>query len=132
MRLGKKAIQAYILALLIISSIMAVLLVSVISIVYTPDHSNCEMVEIEILNSCRDANIYKIEIMNNGDDVVRLNINGQDSIENILSPKTSKEFRINRRDGDRAVIIPAISEGGILYLCRGKTERIQTEIIGIC
>jgi len=113
---------------------MSVFLFLIVDYVYKPDNPSCEFVDFEVKNQCKDGNILKTTLENNGNKVIYYQVNDEpvDSLENKIDIKDEKDLRLPIRDESSITIFPVVREVSTYYACRGKREVISTGVLIKC
>lgn len=129
---SKNAIESYIFVLFIISVVMGLFLVFILGGIYGQDNINCNTVLFEVKNFCKKDSFLEFNIQNKWNSTLNFKINEKlDPLNYRVIPLENKDFRVFL-ENDYVTIIPIINVEGESYICNGKLQRINTEIIGKC
>lgn len=129
--LGKKALQSYVIVMLIFSVIMSIFIILILVAVYGEEHEDCKLVDFEIVNMCNKGSATEFTIKNDAEKRLFLKINGKKSEEYFLTTKTDKIFNILSEDGSIEVL-PYIDYASKTYDCSGKVQKINTGVLTKC
>lgn len=128
---GKKAMQSYMMILLIFSVIMTGFITFVIGSVYGVEHADCKLVDFEIRNMCKKSSSAQFNIDNNAQKGLSLKINGKKNSEYFLPANSEKLFNAISENG-KIELLPYIDYGGKTYECSGKVQKINAEVLTSC
>lgn len=129
---SKTAMESYILALMIVSVVMGLFLVFILGGIYGQDNINCNSVVFEIKDFCKKDSSLQFNIENKWNSTLDFKINEKfDPLNYKISPSENKEIRI-LLGNDFVNVIPIIKVEGENFICNGKLQRMNTEIIGKC
>jgi len=126
-----KAISGHLILLFIISIIMTFFITFITDSFYGNDSELCKQINLDF-TSCKKGNSISIEITSGSYIDYELIMNGDiNHTKKIFSEKENSQIRLNTRD--RIItIVPAIRENSELLKCKGKTKKINKEIIPKC
>jgi hypothetical protein len=128
---NKKSIATHITLLIVISVVMTVFLFFTMDYFFRPDHENCQIFDFEIGSQCKEGNIVKFNLKNNGDTSIYYDVNGKSGITNVILAKESKQIRALTQ-GENIVFMPVVRENGESLSCRGRKTVINPEVLLKC
>ncbi len=127
----KKALAPHILAILLISIIMTFLISLVIDIIYEPDIKECQDLNLNLEICQTSANNYRIKANNFGTIDFSLDINKRENLDTLVLIGEQKLITI-RETSKKMQVYPIISKNGEEFTCKGKSERIDLNLIKKC
>lgn len=130
---SKRAVESYILVLLIVSAVMGLFLVSILNGIYGNDNVNCNNVNFEVLDLCMDGKSFVFKIKNNGNESLDFTINDKTSPSDFrVLAYESRRINFIQERGDFLSFLPMIKVENGVSSCRGKLKSFDTNIIGKC
>ena len=129
MNFNKKAIESYVLALLIVSLTLTLLIMTVFSPVLANDHEKCLNIEYKILSKKKIDGGVRLNIENIGNSKIYFKFNNEENIKTPLMPETKEEYRINNKEEEIIVMPIYIDIQEEIFECRGKKTTIKTNTL---
>ena len=129
---SRKAMEAHLLALLGISLVMTIVLLSTINLVYEPDKEECQKVNFEIASSCKERINAELKIKNLGTSAIKMEINGKTSPNYIVSQSSDKIINVPTLGKDNIEIIPLVTVDSATFQCRGIVENLDLNTLLKC
>ena len=127
----KKAMQSYMMILLIFSVIMTGFIIFVIGSVYGVEHADCKLVNFEIRDMCKKGGSAQFNVDNNAQKGLFLKVNGLKNSNYFLPANSEKLFNVLSNDG-KVELLPYIDYAGKTYECSGKVQKINAEVLTSC
>ena len=129
---GKKGLESYIIVIVVLSLIMTSFIIIIIGQVYGEEHSDCKLIKFEIKNACKKGKGISFTVENIGDKIVNLNVNEVKNIEYIVPVNSEKQFSVSIFEQPTVVLVPYLNYGEKIYICSGKTQKINSEVLISC
>lgn len=130
---NKKAIEAHLVIILVFSLIMTSLLILILGSVYGEEHEDCKLVDFEIASMCKKGSSVDFTLNNNAKKAMFFKLNGVKSAEYVLlSGDLGKMFSANTNEDTTVKILPYINSGNKIYECKGKVQKINSEVLLSC
>ena len=128
---AKKAMQSYMMILLIFSVIMTGFIIFVIDSVYGVEHADCKLVNFEITSMCKKGGSTQFNVNNNAQKALFLKVNSVKKSDFFLPANSEKLFNAVPDDG-KIELLPYIDYAGKTYECSGKVQKINAEVLTSC
>lgn len=125
MNLNKKGVHPHLLAILIISIIMTLLIMTAFSPIFTNDHEKCQNFDYQIISKKKADNGAKINIKNTGNSKIYFEFNGEKKDEYFITPDEKKEFTIHTQEKEIEIVPIYIDLNQNIYECNGKSSTIK-------
>jgi len=120
---NKKKGIVYIITILLLSILMSIILFFLVDLIYDDSHESCDLIDYEIVDTCRGYQKSSIDVRNLG--TVDFNFIFNDDLKNsveILSGNSSKITIAQFESSQNEVsILPFISINDTSYFCKKKT-----------
>ena len=129
---SRKAVETHLLALLGISFVMTIVLLSTINLVYEPDREECQKVNFEIVSACKERVNAEIKVKNLGNSAIKLEINGKTNPNYIVGQASDKLINVPILGKDNIEIIPLVTVDSATFQCRGIIEKIDLNTLLKC
>ena len=128
----KKGVESYIFVLFIVSVIMGLFLVFILDGIYGQDHANCNLLEFEMKDFCKNEKSLEFSIVNKWNSTLDFSINEKLDPQKYRVKSGKSSLITIIQEGDFLNVIPIIKVGNNNYVCNGRLQRVNTEIIGKC
>ena len=130
---SKKALQSYILILIIVSILMGLFLSIILTQIYGEDNVTCKQIKYEVSNACKKDNSIAFDVKNDYLNPIEYKVNGKrDITKYLVDSKKIRKFYVSTKDNSVVHITPLIKESNKIFECRGKVKSINSEVLIKC
>lgn len=128
MNFNKKAIESYVLVLLIVSALLTLLITTVFSPLFANDHPSCQDFEFEITSKKKTNNGANIKLKNTGSKKINFQFNSERKKDSLKIDETN-EYQVVTTEDSITIMPIHIDTKGEVHECEGKKEKINTNTL---
>lgn len=130
---SKKAIEGYIVVLLIVSLVSTVLIFFITEATFTSDPQRCDFVEYEFDVKCQNEAGYKASVTNSVGETVAFEIDGEiDEEKYVFKSKESEDLTVETSKSSTKIVPIIFDENNDAKRCLGKQKNANIEVLPVC
>lgn len=119
--------------ILVFAIFMTTLMFLILGTLYGEDHVDCKLIEFEIVSACKKGKSVDFVLNNNADKSFNFKLNDiKNSNYIMLSTDSGKKISANLLDETTITILPYFVLGPNEYECKGKIQKINSEVLITC